>query len=126
MRPAGSTVTAATYVDRDYRAERLLADVGLTPYQSKILVALVAHDGPADSATIAALSGVPRTSVYKAAATLYVIGLVTVSTRGPGGVGTAARWEAAPWQVTCQRLYKHLERNYTVRARSVDRLDANR
>lgn len=43
-------------------AEKLLTDLGLPPYQAKVLLAL--FDGPANSAEIAERSGVPRTSVY--------------------------------------------------------------
>ena len=94
-----------------------LRSVGLTRYQAMLLVCLVERDGPATSATLAAESGVPRTSVYTVADSLGDMGLCSqAALTGP------AQWWAAEWPTTCRQLRKHLEANLAEQVQAVAEL----
>lgn len=70
-----------------------LQELGLRPYAARILLALI-HAGSGNSAQLAELSGVPRTSIYQVMQALADQGLVEqVPTHGPA-VWTSAGWEA--------------------------------
>ena len=74
-------------------AERLLRELGLPPYQARVLLALIASSPyPATSYDLAERSGVPRTSVYLTAEALVNQGLAEVVTdRG------VRRWRTGSW-----------------------------
>lgn len=72
---------------------RELQHLGLRPYAARILLALL-HAGSGNSAQLAELSGVPRTSIYQVMEGLARQGLVeVVPTHGPT-VWTSQGWEA--------------------------------
>lgn len=51
-----------------------LQELGLPPYQARVLLALL-WAGPATSKTLAAMSGIPRTSIYPVMGALIELGL---------------------------------------------------
>ncbi len=59
-----------------------LKQFGLTEYQAKSYIALVAH-GVADAETIASTANLPRTSVYKSLDSLHEMGYIAVSKGWP-------------------------------------------
>lgn len=72
---------------------RELQELGLRPYSARVLLALL-RAGSANSATLAQLSGVPRTSIYQVMEALADQGLVEpVPTHG-AAVWTSQGWEA--------------------------------
>jgi sugar-specific transcriptional regulator TrmB len=72
---------------------RELQELGLRPYEARVLVALL-RAGSANSAQLAELSGVPRTSTYQVMEALTDQGLAErVPTHGPA-VWTSQGWEA--------------------------------
>jgi sugar-specific transcriptional regulator TrmB len=72
---------------------RELQELGLRPYEARVLLALL-RAGSANSAQLAELSGVPRTSTYQVMEALTEQGLAErVPTHGPA-VWTCQGWEA--------------------------------
>ena len=72
---------------------RELQELGLRPYEARVLLALL-QAGSANSAQLAELSGVPRTSTYQVMEALTDQGLAErVPTHGPA-VWTCAGWES--------------------------------
>ena len=72
---------------------RELQELGLRPYEARVLLALL-RAGSANSAQLAELSGVPRTSTYQVMEALTEHGLAErVPTHGPA-VWTCQGWEA--------------------------------
>ena len=83
--------TALTPVPESLRRE--LQALGLRPYAARLVLALL-RAGSGNSAELAELSGVPRTSIYQVMAALTEQGLaVAVPTRG------VAVWTCPPWDV---------------------------
>lgn len=77
-----------TLIDKN---QALLAELGLTPYASRLLAALLVAEGPLGSAELANLTGVPRTSIYQVMHNLSGRGMVTEPpTHG------ASQWRATP------------------------------
>ena len=77
---------------------RDLQALGLRPYEAQVLLALV-RAGTADSAALARLSGVPRTSIYQVMAGLTAQGLAEeVPSHGP------ATWLCRGWVAVFDRL----------------------
>ncbi len=71
---------------------RDLQELGLRPYEARVLLALL-RAGSANSAQLAELSGVPRTSTYQVMEALTDQGLAErVPTHGPA-VWTCGGWE---------------------------------
>jgi len=84
---AGSVVAA---VPASVRQE--LQELGLRPYEARVLLALL-QAGSANSAQLAELSGVPRTSTYQVMEALTDQGLAErVLTHGP------AVWSCRGWE----------------------------
>ena len=72
---------------------RELQELGLRPYEARVLLALL-RAGSANSAQLAELSGVPRTSTYQVMEALTEQGLAErVPTHGPA-VWTCGGWES--------------------------------
>jgi len=72
--------------------------LGLRPCEAQVLLALL-QAGTADSAALARLSGVPRTSIYQVMADLTVQGLAEeVPSHGP------ATWLCRGWVAVLDRL----------------------
>jgi len=72
---------------------RELQELGLRPYEARVLLALL-RAGSANSAQLAELSGVPRTSTYQVMEALTDQGLAErVPTHGPA-VWTSQGWAA--------------------------------
>ncbi len=83
--------TAVSAVPEGLRRE--LQELGLRPYEARVLLALL-RAGSANSAQLAELSGVPRTSTYQVMEALTDQGLAErVPTHGPA-VWTSQGWEA--------------------------------
>ena len=77
---------------------RELQALGLRPYAARLLLALL-RAGSGNSAELAELSGVPRTSIYQVMAALSDQGLATaVPTRG------VAVWTCPSWEVIVDAL----------------------
>jgi len=75
------------------RLRRELQELGLRPYEARVLLALL-RAGSANSAQLAELSGVPRTSTYQVMEGLTELGLAKrVPIHGPA-VWTSSGWEA--------------------------------
>lgn len=70
-----------------------LQDLGLRPYDAKVLVALV-DIGQAGTNELAEASGVPRTSIYKVMEDLDARGIVQVLPRCRPAVWTTRGWKA--------------------------------
>lgn len=67
--------------EKEFRAlSKGLEDIGLSPYEAKAYIALVAH-GYGDAETIANTAEIPRTSAYKILQSLHTKGFV-ISTEG--------------------------------------------
>lgn len=67
--------------EREFRAlSKGLEDIGLSPYEARAYIALVAH-GYGDAETIANTAEIPRTSAYKILQSLHLKGFV-ISTEG--------------------------------------------
>lgn len=93
--PAPGTA-ALTPVPDSLRRE--LQALGLRPYAARLLLALL-RAGSGNSAELAELSGVPRTSIYQVMAALTDQGLAeAVPTRG------VAVWTCPPWKVIVDLL----------------------
>lgn len=87
----GQVATAPAQVPESLRRD--LQELGLRPYEARVLLALL-RAGSANSAQLAELSGVPRTSTYQVMEALTDQGLAErVPTHGPA-VWTSAGWEA--------------------------------
>ena len=87
----GHDATAVSPVPDSLRRE--LQELGLRPYEARVLLALL-RAGSANSAQLAELSGVPRTSTYQVMEALTEQGLAErVPTHGPA-VWTCQGWEA--------------------------------
>lgn len=87
----GQDMTGAGPVPDGLRRE--LQELGLRPYEARVLLALL-RAGSANSAQLAELSGVPRTSTYQVMEALTEQGLAErVPTHGPA-VWTCEGWEA--------------------------------
>lgn len=77
---------------------RELQALGLRPYGARVLLALLVA-GSGNSAQLAELSGVPRTSIYQVAEALAAQGLVeVVPTHGP------AVWACRGWEAVADAL----------------------
>jgi len=77
---------------------RELQELGLRPYEARVLLALL-RAGSANSAQLAELSGVPRTSTYQVMEALTEQGLAErVPTHGP------AVWTCQGWEVVVDVL----------------------
>src|SRR5437899_10589529 len=74
-----------------------LAQLGLTPTESQIYLALI-QNGPMGASAVAAATGLARTSVYPALGSLVDKGLVNA------GEGYASRFSAVP----AERALPHL------------------
>jgi len=72
--------------------------LGLRPYEAQVLLALV-REGTADSAALARLSGVSRTSIYQVMEGLTAQGLAEeVPSHGP------ATWLCRGWDAVLDRM----------------------
>lgn len=72
---------------------RELQELGLRPYAARVLLGLLCA-GSANSAQLALMSGVPRTSIYQVMEVLDELGLAEqLPTHGPA-VWTCRGWEA--------------------------------
>ena len=88
---SGQGAAGAAPVPDNLRRE--LQELGLRPYEARVLLALL-RAGSANSAQLAELSGVPRTSTYQVMEALTEQGLAErVPTHGPA-VWTCQGWEA--------------------------------
>jgi len=96
---------------------RELQELGLRPYEARVLLGLL-RAGSANSAQLAQLSGVPRTSTYQVMEALTDQKLAErVPTHGPA-VWTCAGWEAVVDQLDAaeeERLRQHHERTRRLR-----------
>lgn len=88
--PAASSSTEAL--------RRELEDLGLSSYEARVLLALL-QGGPANSADLARMSGVPRTSAYQV---LEELGAKRLVERVPGG--RAAVWASPGVDLVFDRL----------------------
>lgn len=77
---------------------RELEDLGLSSYEARVLLALLRY-GPANSADLAKVSGVPRTSAYQV---IEELGAKRLVERVPGG--RAAVWAAPGTDLVFDRL----------------------
>lgn len=68
-----------------------LQAVGLRPYEARVLLVLLQVEA-ADSAQLAVLSGVPRTSIYTAMASLTERGLAEILPTGGSMIWTCVGW----------------------------------
>lgn len=92
--PHGVPVLAPALED----LRRELQALGLRPYGARVLLALL-QAGSANSAQLAQLSGVPRTSIYQVMEALAEQGLVeSVPTQGP------AAWTSQGWEKVVDAL----------------------
>ncbi len=96
---------------------RELQELGLRPYEARVLLALL-RAGSANSAQLAELSGVPRTSTYQVMEALTEQGLAErVPTHGPA-VWTCSGWEAVVDALDAaeeERLREHHARTLQLR-----------
>lgn len=103
------------------RGELLLEQLGLPPYQARVLLALLASAGPATSLDLAGLSGVPRTSIYLTVEALIGKGLAAPCTLpGPGG---ARRWVASSWDAVGSTLRMNARADHEDRLRRIERFE---
>ncbi len=63
--------------------ERLLRELGLSPYESKVLAYLTLSRGQVKASDLSRATGVPRTKVYSALESLEDLGLVRISPTRP-------------------------------------------
>jgi len=105
---------------------RELQELGLRPYEARVLLALL-RAGSANSAQLAHLSGVPRTSTYQVMEALTNQHLAErVPTHGPA-VWTCAGWEAVVDLLDAaeeERLRQHHERTRRLRKAMAEVLPA--
>jgi len=105
---------------------RELQELGLRPYEARVLLALL-RAGSANSAQLAELSGVPRTSTYQVMEGLTAQGLAErVPTHGPA-VWTSNGWEAVVDSLDAaeeERLRQHHLRTLQLRKVLADVLPA--
>ncbi len=105
---------------------RELQELGLRPYEARVLLALL-RAGSANSAQLAELSGVPRTSTYQVMEALTDQGLAErVPTHGPA-VWTCAGWEAVVDALDAaeeERLRQHHARTRQLRQAMAEVLPA--
>jgi len=103
---------------------RELQELGLRPYEARVLLALL-RAGSANSAQLAELSGVPRTSTYQVMEALTDQGLAErVPTHGP------AVWHCQGWESVVdaldaaeeERLRQHHARTSRLRQALADAL----
>ena len=96
---------------------RELQELGLRPYEARVLLALL-RAGSANSAQLAELSGVPRTSTYQVMEALTEQGLAErVPTHGPA-VWSCSGWEAVVDALDAaeeERLREHHARTLQLR-----------
>lgn len=96
---------------------RELQELGLRPYEARVLLALL-RAGSANSAQLAELSGVPRTSTYQVMEALTEQGLAErVPTHGPA-VWACSGWEAVVDALDAaeeERLREHHARTLQLR-----------
>jgi len=96
---------------------RELQELGLRPYEARVLLALL-RAGSANSAQLAELSGVPRTSTYQVMEGLTAQNLAErVPTHGPA-VWTSNGWEAVVDSLDAaeeERLRQHHVRTLQLR-----------
>ena len=94
-----------------------LQELGLRPYEARVLLALL-RAGSANSAQLAELSGVPRTSTYQVMEALTEQNLAErVPTHGPA-VWTCGGWEAVVDALDAaeeERLRQHHARTVQLR-----------
>lgn len=91
LRDRGGSASGVAAVPESVRQE--LQELGLRPYEARVLLALL-QAGSANSAQLAELSGVPRTSTYQVMEALTDQGLAErVLTHGPA-VWSCRGWEA--------------------------------
>jgi len=111
----GQNVGAGAPVPEGIRRE--LQELGLRPYEARVLLALL-RAGSANSAQLAELSGVPRTSTYQVMEALTEQGLAErVPTHGPA-VWTCQGWEAVVDALDAaeeERLRRHHARTSRLR-----------
>lgn len=96
-------------------AEALLVELGLPPYQARVLLALLAAPGPATSEDLAGSGRVPRTSIYRAVDALIRQGLAATEP-AVHGQPRAVRWRASSWDDVASTL------RVNARGRYVDEL----
>ncbi len=112
---AGQDTSAVAPVPEAIRRE--LQELGLRPYEARVLLGLL-RAGSANSAQLAQLSGVPRTSTYQVMEALTDQKLAErVPTHGPA-VWTCPGWEAVVDQLDAaeeERLRQHHERTLRLR-----------
>ncbi len=105
---------------------RELQELGLRPYEARVLLALL-QAGSANSAQLAELSGVPRTSTYQVMEALTDHGLAErVPTHGPA-VWTCSGWEAVVDVLDAaeeERLRQHHARTRRLRSSLAEALPA--
>jgi len=124
-RDAGHGSTGTGAFDELIRA---LEDVGLHPYEARVLLALL-REGEAGSLRLATVSGVPRTSIYPVMKTLTKRGLA----EPVPGFG-AATWRSETWEAVVDaldaaeenRLLQHHARTMHLRASLTKILPASR
>ena len=101
-----------------------LQELGLRPYEARVLLALL-QAGSANSAQLAELSGVPRTSTYQVMEALTDQGLAErVLTHGPA-VWSCRGWEAVVDVLDAaeeERLRQHHARTRQLRQTLADTL----
>lgn len=95
-----------------------LIAIGLAPYQAKVLVALVGTDEPLNTLAIAERSGVPRTSIYKAAEWLVEADLAYPVPHERG----SSVWAADGWDDTLHNLTEWAARRHGETLGRIDRL----
>lgn len=101
---------------------RQLQELGLRPYETRVLVALLSA-GTANTAELAELSGVPRTSIYQVMRSLTQQGMAEpVPNHGPA-VWTSKGWEAVLDALDAaqeERLRQHKARTAELRRALVE------
>jgi sugar-specific transcriptional regulator TrmB len=93
-----------------------MASLGMTYYQATILCALAHRDaGEFDAATLAVVSGVPKTSIYENAEQLVHMELIREVSRRP------IMWRGYPWRETLAKLHAMVESQARQKHESIER-----
>lgn len=93
--------------------EQTFEDLGLSMYQSKVLLSLIQH-GEAKASDISELSGVPRAKVYSVLDQLADIGLVD---KKPG---RPVKYKPKPPEKIVERLKYNIQLDYSEQLRKVE------
>ncbi len=98
-----STATVAAMRGAD-TAQELLKSAGMSGYEAKAYLALLASPEPANGYEVAKASGVPRSTVYETLGKLVARGAAFEVATSPGGSGNGVAYVALPAEALIGRL----------------------